>query len=164
MRQATPLKQFPEIVHFFVIDICVLVETLLVPRLHDLLFWCYFCNSKTAVRQSFAIKLYFPSAIFQCALAGWFVSCCVIMYGICYAWYICYFQKEALSRGASFAHSKAVPTPLPLSCGAGLMHQEIDSERIDGLSRGEPVTVENSKANDPARRRLCHVTLMKRCS
>lgn len=31
------------------------------------------------------------------------------------------------------------------------MHQEIESERNNGLSRDEPVTVENGKANDPSR-------------
>jgi len=47
------------------------------------------------------------------------------------------FKKKLskVSRGASFDHSKAVPTPLPLPCVAGLMHQEIESERNNGLSR-----------------------------
>lgn len=36
-------------------------------------------------------------------------------------------------------YSKAVPTPLPLPSVAGLMHQEIESERSNGLSRDELV-------------------------
>lgn len=49
-------------------------------------------------------------------------------------------------------HSKAVPTPLPLPSVAGLMLQEIEQERNNGLSRDEAVfEVENAKVNDPSR-------------
>jgi hypothetical protein len=49
-------------------------------------------------------------------------------------------------------YSKAVPTPLPLPSVAGLMHQEIESERNNGLSRDEAVAEsENNQVSDHSR-------------
>jgi len=49
-------------------------------------------------------------------------------------------------------HSKAVPTPLPLPSVAGLMQQEIEQERNNGISRDEAVAeLENTRVNDHSR-------------
>lgn len=57
-----------------------------------------------------------------------------------------------ISRGTSLDYSKAVPTPLPLPSVAGLMHQEIESERNNGLSRDEAVAeLENNQVSDHSR-------------
>ncbi|KAG0578162.1 hypothetical protein KC19_4G002600 [Ceratodon purpureus] len=57
-----------------------------------------------------------------------------------------------VSRATSLDYSKAVPTPLPLPSVAGLMHQEIESERNNGLSRDEAVSEsESNKVHDHRR-------------
>ena len=66
----------------------------------------------------------------------------------------CVQQKKPLkvSRGANLDYSKAVPTPLPLPSAAGLMHQEIESERSNGLLREEAVAEpENNKVSEHLR-------------